>query len=54
MVLDCTHSLQQPNQPAGVTGGRPDLTAVNYFRIYHTKIQRPLTLKIDDLCFYQD
>ena len=25
MVLDCTHSLQQPNQPAGVTGGRPDL-----------------------------
>ena len=24
-VLDCTHSLQQPNQPAGVTGGRPDL-----------------------------
>lgn len=25
VVLDCTHSLQQPNQPAGVTGGRPDL-----------------------------
>lgn len=24
-VLDCTHSLQQPNQPSGVTGGRPDL-----------------------------
>ena len=24
-VLDCTHSLQQPNQSAGVTGGRPDL-----------------------------
>ncbi len=24
-VLDCTHSLQQPNQPKGVTGGRPDL-----------------------------
>jgi len=23
--LDVTHSLQQPNQPAGVTGGRPDL-----------------------------
>jgi len=25
VILDCTHSLQQPNQPAGVTGGRPDL-----------------------------
>jgi len=24
-VLDCTHSLQQPNQAAGVTGGRPAL-----------------------------
>lgn len=24
-ILDCTHSLQQPNQPRGVTGGRPDL-----------------------------
>ncbi|MCD4694927.1 MAG: 3-deoxy-8-phosphooctulonate synthase [Bacteroidales bacterium] len=25
VVLDCTHSLQQPNQEKGVTGGRPDL-----------------------------
>ncbi|MCI9043099.1 MAG: 3-deoxy-8-phosphooctulonate synthase [Muribaculaceae bacterium] len=25
VVLDATHSLQQPNQAAGVTGGRPDL-----------------------------
>jgi len=25
VVLDCTHSLQQPNQSEGVTGGRPDL-----------------------------
>ncbi|MFP4471237.1 MAG: 3-deoxy-8-phosphooctulonate synthase [Bacteroidales bacterium] len=25
VILDCTHSLQQPNQPAGVTGGRPQL-----------------------------
>ena len=24
-VLDVTHSLQQPNQTAGVTGGRPDM-----------------------------
>jgi 2-dehydro-3-deoxyphosphooctonate aldolase (KDO 8-P synthase) len=24
-VLDVTHSLQQPNQSSGVTGGRPDL-----------------------------
>ncbi len=25
VVLDCTHSLQQPNQTSGVTGGRPDM-----------------------------
>ncbi len=25
MILDVTHSLQQPNQTAGVTGGRPDM-----------------------------
>lgn len=25
VILDSTHSLQQPNQAAGVTGGRPDL-----------------------------
>lgn len=24
VIMDCTHSLQLPNQPAGVTGGRPD------------------------------
>ena len=27
-VLDCTHSLQQPNQSGGVTGGRPDLIEI--------------------------
>ena len=25
VIMDCTHALQQPNQPSGVTGGRPDL-----------------------------
>lgn len=25
VIMDCTHSLQQPNQTSGVTGGRPDL-----------------------------
>jgi 2-dehydro-3-deoxyphosphooctonate aldolase (KDO 8-P synthase) len=25
VVVDITHSLQQPNQPIGVTGGKPDL-----------------------------
>ncbi len=27
VVLDCTHSLQQPNQAIGVTGGRPTMIA---------------------------
>jgi 2-dehydro-3-deoxyphosphooctonate aldolase (KDO 8-P synthase) len=25
VVMDCTHSLQQPNQSTGVTGGNPHL-----------------------------
>jgi 2-dehydro-3-deoxyphosphooctonate aldolase (KDO 8-P synthase) len=25
VIMDCTHSLQQPNQPGGVTGGNPQL-----------------------------
>jgi 2-dehydro-3-deoxyphosphooctonate aldolase (KDO 8-P synthase) len=27
VVMDCTHSLQQPNQSSGVTGGKPGLIA---------------------------
>lgn len=27
VVMDCTHSLQQPNQYSGVTGGKPELIA---------------------------
>lgn len=25
VVMDCTHSLQQPNQSSGVTGGKPEM-----------------------------
>src|SRR5690606_15759449 len=25
VIMDCTHSLQQPNQSSGVTGGKPAL-----------------------------
>lgn len=28
VILDVTHSLQQPNQTGGVTGGRPDLIPI--------------------------
>jgi 2-dehydro-3-deoxyphosphooctonate aldolase (KDO 8-P synthase) len=27
VVMDCTHSLQQPNQTSGVTGGNPQMIA---------------------------
>ena len=27
VIMDCTHSLQQPNQTSGVTGGNPQLIA---------------------------
>ena len=25
VIMDCTHSLQQPNQTSGVTGGNPQM-----------------------------
>ncbi len=25
VVMDCTHSLQQPNQTSGITGGNPQM-----------------------------
>jgi 2-dehydro-3-deoxyphosphooctonate aldolase (KDO 8-P synthase) len=25
VIMDCTHSLQQPNQSSGITGGKPEL-----------------------------
>jgi 2-dehydro-3-deoxyphosphooctonate aldolase (KDO 8-P synthase) len=25
VIMDCTHALQQPNQPSGITGGHPEL-----------------------------
>ena len=25
VIMDCTHSLQQPNQSSGITGGKPHL-----------------------------
>src|SRR5690606_35538584 len=25
VIMDCTHSLQQPNQSAGITGGNPKM-----------------------------
>jgi len=28
VVMDCTHSLQQPNQTSGVTGGNPAMIGV--------------------------
>ena len=28
VILDVTHSLQQPNQPGGITGGKPELISL--------------------------
>ncbi|HET9823943.1 MAG TPA: 3-deoxy-8-phosphooctulonate synthase, partial [Chitinophagaceae bacterium] len=28
VVMDCTHSLQQPNQASGVTGGNPQMIEI--------------------------
>ena len=39
---------------AGITGGYPDRSAINYFRIYHHGVTKDITIKIDDIYFYQE
>ena len=39
---------------AGVTGGSPDLTRMNFIRIYHLGVRSDVTLKIDDIKFVQE
>ena len=39
---------------AGVTGGSPDLSAINYFRLYSWGIKANTTLLLDDIRFYQE
>ena len=36
------------------TGGAINLQAVNYFRLYHTRLNSDATLKIDNIRFYED
>ena len=36
------------------TGGAINLSAVNYFRLYHTRLNSDATLKIDNIRFYED
>jgi 2-dehydro-3-deoxyphosphooctonate aldolase (KDO 8-P synthase) len=55
VVLDCTHSLQQPNQTSGVTGGLPALIetvakaaiAVGADGLFMETHPEPLTAKSD-------
>ena len=55
VILDVTHSLQQPNQTAGVTGGRPDMIetvaragiAVGVDGIFIETHQNPVVAKSD-------
>ena len=39
---------------AGVTGGNPNLGAINYFRLYSWGIKSTTTLLLDDIRFYQE
>ena len=39
---------------AGITGGTPDLSRMNYIRIYSTGVRKSVTLKLDDIHFYQE
>ena len=55
VILDVTHSLQQPNQSAGVTGGKPELIetvaragiAVGFDGIFIETHQNPAVAKSD-------
>jgi 2-dehydro-3-deoxyphosphooctonate aldolase (KDO 8-P synthase) len=58
-VLDVTHSLQQPNQTAGVTGGRPDMIetiakagiAVGVDGIFIETHFDPANAKCEQICY---
>ncbi len=39
---------------AGVSGASPDLSRMNYIRIYHLGVTKDLTIKLDDIKFYQE
>lgn len=39
---------------AGITGESPDLSRMNYIRIYHLGVTRDLTIKLDDIRFCQE
>lgn len=39
---------------AGETGGKLDLSAINFFRIYHLVVNGPVDIKIDNMKFYEE
>ena len=39
---------------AAITGGTPDLSQMDYIRIYHLAVSKDLTIKLDDIRFYQE
>lgn len=39
---------------AGITGDSPDLSRMNYIRIYHLGVTKDLTIMLDDIRFYQE
>lgn len=48
------NDLDLEMRSGAVTGGEPDLRAVNYFRFYQFGIENPVTFKIDDIRFCQE
>ena len=39
---------------AGITGSQPNLKAMNYIRIYIVGAQKNITVKLDDIYFYEE
>ena len=39
---------------AGLSGGTPDLQAMNFLRIYSLGVKSKLTVKIDDVYFWEE
>ena len=39
---------------AMISGGTPDLSQMDYIRIYHLGLTKDLTIKLDDIYFYQE
>jgi hypothetical protein len=53
-LKDGWNELDLKLSQSAITDGRTDLSAVNFFRIYHHGIKNDVTVKLDDIYLYEE